>query len=165
MGFSAFIVTIIHAFDFHRRKQLYFFFFKYKFIYLFLAALCLHCFAQSSSSCGERGLLFVAVCGLLTAISCLCCGAQALGARASVVAVHGLSCSTACGIIPGRGSNPCTLHWQADSQPLHHQGSPNSNFPFNMMPQSFMQIKTFSVSPPNEKMQSPNRHVSIFGQC
>ena len=37
---------------------------------------------------------------------------------------HGPSCSVACGIFPDQGSNPCPLHWQADSQPLRHQGSP-----------------------------------------
>ena len=37
---------------------------------------------------------------------------------------HGPSCSAACGILPDQGSNPCPLHWQADSQPLCHQGSP-----------------------------------------
>ena len=42
----------------------------------------------------------------------------------SVVVAHGLSCSVACGIFPDQGSNPCPLHWQADSQPLRHQGSP-----------------------------------------
>ena len=42
----------------------------------------------------------------------------------SVVVAHGSSCSAACGILPEQGSNPCPLHWQADSQPLHHQGSP-----------------------------------------
>ena len=42
----------------------------------------------------------------------------------SVGVVHGFSCSTACGIFPDQGSNPCPLHWQADSQPLCHQGSP-----------------------------------------
>ena len=42
----------------------------------------------------------------------------------SVVVAHGLSCSVACGIFPDQGSNPCPLHWQADSQPLCHQGSP-----------------------------------------
>ena len=46
----------------------------------------------------------------------------------SVVVAHGPSCSTACGILPDQGSNPCPLHWQADSQPLRHQGSPFSNF-------------------------------------
>ena len=33
-----------------------------------------------------------------------------------------------CGILPDQGSNPCPLHWQADSQPLRHQGSPNFLF-------------------------------------
>ena len=41
----------------------------------------------------------------------------------SVIVVHGPSCSAACEIFPDQGSNPCPLHWQADSQPLHHQGS------------------------------------------
>ena len=47
------------------------------FIYLFLAALGLRCCAWAFSSCGEWGLLFVAVCGLLIAV-------------ASLVAEHGL---------------------------------------------------------------------------
>ena len=37
---------------------------------------------------------------------------------------HGPSRSAACGIFPDQGSNPCPLHWQADSQSLRHQGSP-----------------------------------------
>ena len=46
----------------------------------------------------------------------------------SVVVAHGPSCSAACGIFPDQGLNPCPLHWQADPQPLCHQGSPE--FPF-----------------------------------
>ena len=46
----------------------------------------------------------------------------------SVVVTHGPSCSAACGILPDQGSNPCPLHWQADSQPLRYQGSPSSRF-------------------------------------
>ena len=42
----------------------------------------------------------------------------------SVVVAHGPSWSVACGIFPDQGSNQCPLHWQADSQPLRHQGSP-----------------------------------------
>ena len=42
-----------------------------------MAALGLHCCAQAFSSCEERGLLFVVVHGLLTAV-------------ASLVAEHGL---------------------------------------------------------------------------
>ena len=44
----------------------------------------------------------------------------------SVIVAHRPSCSTACGIFPDQGSNPCPLHWQADSQPLRHQGSPTN---------------------------------------
>ena len=44
----------------------------------------------------------------------------------SAVVAHGRSCPVACGILPDRGSNPCPLHWQADFQPLSHQGSPNT---------------------------------------
>ena len=51
----------------------------------------------------------------------------------SVVVAHGPSCSAACGIFPDQGSNPCPLHWQADSQPLRHQGSPFFFFFFNKM--------------------------------
>ena len=42
----------------------------------------------------------------------------------SAIVAHGPSRSAACGIFPDQGSNPCPLHWQADSQPLHQQGSP-----------------------------------------
>ena len=42
----------------------------------------------------------------------------------SAIVAHGPSHSAARGIFPDQGSNPCPLHWQADSQPLRHQGSP-----------------------------------------
>ena len=44
----------------------------------------------------------------------------------SVIVAHGPSCSAAYRIFPDQGSNLCLLHWQADSQPLRHQGSPPS---------------------------------------
>ena len=46
----------------------------------------------------------------------------------SVTVAHGPSRSAARGILPDQGSNPCPLHWQADSQPLRHQGSPTLFF-------------------------------------
>ena len=48
-------------------------------------------------------------------------GLQSTG---SIVVWHGLSCSEACEIFPDQGSNLCLLHWQVDSLPLSHQGSP-----------------------------------------
>ena len=80
------------------------------FIYLSLAALGLRCCTQAFSSCGERGLLFVAVCGLLILVASLVAEQGFQGAWASVVVAHGLRCSTACGIFPDQGSNPCPLH-------------------------------------------------------
>ena len=88
------------------------------FLQLRRAGAALHCGAQASH------------CGGFS-----CSGAQAPGSWASVVVArglqsagsavvaHGLSCSAACGIFPDQGLNPRPLHWQADSQPLHHQGS------------------------------------------
>ena len=69
----------------------------------------------------------------------LCCCAgwlwlQSAGSRARapslqhvgvVVVAQGLSCPEACGISPDQGSNPWPLHWQADSQPLDQQRSPD----------------------------------------
>ena len=52
-------------------------FFFLNFIYLFLAVLGLCCCTRAFSSCGEQGLLFVVVSGLLIAV-------------ASLVAEHGL---------------------------------------------------------------------------
>ena len=42
--------------------------------------------------------------------------------------MHPLSCSATCGTFPDQGSNPCLLHWQADSFPLSHQGSSKGYF-------------------------------------
>ena len=74
--------------------------------------------ARAFSSCGKWGPLFITVRGplLLRSTSSRRAG--------SVVVAHGPSCSVARGIFPDQGSNPCSLHWQADSQPLRHQGSP-----------------------------------------
>ena len=53
-------------------KLFQFIFYKFiYFIYLVLAALGLRCCARAFSSCGEQGLLFVAVRGLLTAVASL----------------------------------------------------------------------------------------------
>ena len=50
--------------------------------------------------------------------------ASGLWSVGSVVVVHGLSCFAVCGVLLVWGSNLCPLHWQVDSYPLHHQGSP-----------------------------------------
>ena len=50
--------------------------------------------------------------------------AHGLQRAGSVAVAHGLSCSLACEIFPDQGQNPRPLYWQADSYPLHYQGSP-----------------------------------------
>ena len=45
--------------------------FFFYFLFLFLAVLGHHCCAWAFSSCGEQGLLFVAVCRLLTVVASL----------------------------------------------------------------------------------------------
>ena len=90
-----------------------FFFLIHLFIYFWLHwvfgtahGLSLLVESRGYSSCGA----WASHCGGFS-----CCGAQALGARASVIVAHGLSCSTACGIFLDQGSNLCPLHWQVDS--------------------------------------------------
>ena len=52
-------------------KHIYIFLILFIYFYLFLAVLGLCCCAQAFSSCGERGLLFVAVCGFLIVVASL----------------------------------------------------------------------------------------------
>ena len=57
----------------------------------FLAVLGLCCCVRAFSSCGEQGLLFIAVCGLLIVVASPVAEHRALGVRASVVVARGLS--------------------------------------------------------------------------
>ena len=108
-----------------------FFFFNVWLCWVFIAA-CTGFF----SSCCEQGLL--CSCGArashCSGFSCCCaqalehmgfhsCSFQALEHRRN-------SCGAwaqllyARGVFPDQESNPCLLHWQADSLPLSHRGSP-----------------------------------------
>ena len=105
------------------------FFFFNKFIYLFIYFWLCWVFAS------VRGLSLVVASGGHSSSRCAGLSLsqplllRSTGSRraGSVVVAHGPICSTACGIFPDQGSNPCPLHWQADSQPLRHQGGPPSS--------------------------------------
>ena len=75
---------------------------KKKDLYIFgCAGSSLLC-AQALPGCGEWALLLIAACRLPTEVTAL-------------VVEHGLSGLAARGIFLDQGSNPCPLHWQADS--------------------------------------------------
>ena len=88
----------------------------------------------------KRGYSLAVVCGFLIAMASLVVEQGLWGTQASAVAAlglqstgstvvaHRLSCSVACEIFLNQGPNLCLLHWQAESLPLSHQGSPWSNF-------------------------------------
>ena len=96
---------------------------------------------------GKLGYSLVAVCRLLIMVTSLVAdhGLQGtwlrqlqysdslvvvprLSSIGSIVAAHGLNCSAACGILLAQELNLCLLHWQANSYPLSHQGSPSPIF-------------------------------------
>ena len=103
---------------------LFFFFFSFLFIYLFIFG-CVGSVQGLSLVAASGGHSSSRCAGLSPSRPLLL---RSTGSRraGSVVVAHGASCSVACGIFPDQGSNPCPLHWQADSQPLRHQGSPHS---------------------------------------
>ena len=94
--------------------------------------------------------VFVALCGLSLVVESGGC---------SAVVEQGLSCSAACGIFPGQGSNPCPLPWQADSQPLRHQGSPHVLFLY------LSYAKIFPRAPTNSNTSSCHQEVSQAPPC
>ena len=56
------------------------------------------------------------------------CGTWAVGTRAFIVVAQRHICPLACGFLLDQGWNPCSLHWQMDSYPLYHWGSPKMSF-------------------------------------
>ena len=102
-----------------------FFFFKFLFIYLFYLWLCwVFVSARGLSPVAASGGHSSSRCAGLSPSRPLLLRSTGSRRAGSVIVAHGPSCSAACGILPDQGSNPCPLHWQADSQPLRHQGSP-----------------------------------------
>ena len=115
------------------KKIISFFFYTYNLFFGCSGSSLLHRFF---SSCGEWGLFFIVVHGPLTVVAFLKAEhrlqqlwhmgsvvvAPRLWSTESIAVVHGLSCSSACGILPDGRLNPCLLHWQV--LPLSHQGSP-----------------------------------------
>ena len=86
----------------------------YYLFFLYFWLCWVFCWAPAFSSCG-------ALASHSDGVSHRPPGLWSAGAMA---VAEGLSCSTARGIFPNQGSDPCLLHWQVNSLPLSHQGSP-----------------------------------------
>ena len=130
MRYVCFHIRCIHKFIYSFFKGFFFLTFFLKFIYFYLFFWVCWVFVS------VRGLSLVAASGDHSSSRCAGLSLsrplllRSTGPRrsGSAVVAHGPSCSTACGIFPDQGSNPCPLHWQADSQSLRHQGSPHIFF-------------------------------------
>ena len=122
----------------NRKTQYYFFFLTFGFLPFFLSFFLPFFLSSFLSGCvGSsflcQGFSLVAASGGHSSSRCAGLSLsrplllRSTGSRraGSVIVAHGPRCSAACGILPDQGSNPCPLHWQADSQPLRHQGSPS----------------------------------------
>ena len=120
--------AVLHSL--HLAKESYFLIFFFLKIYLLIDSLLCWVFVS------VRGLPVVAASGGHSSSRCAGLSLSrplllwSTGSRraGSAVVAHGPSCSVACGIFLDQGANPCPLHWQADSQPLRHQGSPRILF-------------------------------------
>ena len=104
------------------------FFFLYKFIYLFIWLCWVFVSVRGLSPVVASGGHSSSPCAGLSPSRPLPLQSTSPRRAGSAVVAHGPSRSAACGILPDQGSNPCPLHWQADSQPLRHQGSPPGAF-------------------------------------
>ena len=139
----------------------FFSFFKFLFIYVCMMYVCIYLFILYLFIylwlcwvfVSVRGLSLVAASGGHSSSQCAGLSLsrplllRGTGSRrvGSATVAHGPSRSAACGIFPDQGSNPCPLHWQADSQPLHHQGSPMC-FLLVATPSSLVQASSLCAS-------------------
>ena len=100
-------------------------------IYLCLAALALHCCTWAFSSCGEWGLLFTVGFSLQQLLSLGNTGSRVLGPQQLQHLGPGVGCMGLVTPMPIKSSQTRDLgplHWQVDSKPLNHQGSPGVTF-------------------------------------
>ena len=143
----------------------YLFIYLFKFIYLFIFG------CVGSSFLCEGFSLVVASrghsssrCAGLSLSRPLLLGSTGSRRAGSVIVAHGPSCSTACGIFPDQGSNPCPLHWQADSQPLRHQGSPTTIY-YTHTPAPLTLDYLVRSTSLNKKRSKRYRNYFFLSQC
>ena len=106
------------------------------FIFILKKFILLICFWLRWVSITARGLSLVAASWACSSLRypgfsfwwLLFLWSKGSSAWASVVVTYGLSCSATRGVFLDQGWNLRRLHWQMDSYPLRHQGSPDICF-------------------------------------
>ena len=101
-------------------------------------------------------------CGAFSCYTVRAPGCSGFGSRGAQA--QGLSWSTACRIFPDQGSNPYLLHWQVDSLPLSHLGSPSletSNTSYALTIPQFP--ARGSPLTPHSRTQLPIQHFHLDG--
>lgn len=111
-------------------RSLFILYLFYKFIYLLMVVLGLHCCMQAFCSCSKPGLLFVAMPELLIAVASFVIKHRLQRMWASVLVLHRLHSSMACGRSQEQGSNPYPLHRQAILTWFLTTGPPGRSLPF-----------------------------------
>ena len=81
------------------------------------------------------GVHWLSAHGLSTCLKSVHCSTQVSGFVVLGLSSYDtrLSCSAACGISSHQGLTLCPLHWQADSYPLYHLGSPHCGFDVHLL--------------------------------
>ena len=133
--------------------------FIYLFIYLWLCWVFVSVRGLSpAAASGGHSSSLCADLSLLRPLLLRSTGSRCVG---SVIVAHGPSCSAACEIFPDQGSNPCPLCWQAYSQPLRHQGSPEVfNFDEVQLTYFFLLLSVLLLSYPRNRCQCKSWSIS-----
>ena len=124
-SFSAEIQLYCIAWIFHvtgvKHQDSFFFFFKFIYLFIYFWLCWVFVSVQGLSLVAASGGHSSSRCAGLSSSRPLLLRSTGYRRAGSVFVAHGPSCSAACGIFPDQGSNPCPLHWQADSQRLEER--------------------------------------------
>ena len=68
-------------------------------------------------------------------------------------------------IFPDQGSNPCPLHWQVNSSPLDHQGSPGRGCFYSLRQPFLLLCSALELSPFEQPEAYTQNHTPSFLSC
>ena len=109
------LLSFLLYFDVFLKNIFFLTIFVYLFIYLILWLCWVFVSVQGLSLVAASGGHSSSWCAGLSLSRPLLLRSTGSRRAGSVIMAHWPSCSAACGTFPDQGSNPCPLHWQADS--------------------------------------------------